>query len=120
MKTKKKSTKAKKVARPTQLRSKAARANIPRRYAALRPCWTPDQVSIHQGVWPEGTNDDLDSTCRSGRSSGEVSGRTRGEKQGVRPLCTFGHLVATPGAPAAIDKSGQQPGDFLARHVSGD
>ena len=25
-----------------------------------------------------------------------------------------------PGALAAIEKSGQQPGDFLARHVSGD
>jgi hypothetical protein len=29
-------------------------------------------------------------------------------------------VVATPGALAAIEKSGQQPGDFLARHASGD
>ena len=36
------------------------------------------------------------------------------------PLFTLGHVVATPGALAAIEKSGQQPGDFLARHVSGD
>jgi hypothetical protein len=29
-------------------------------------------------------------------------------------------VVATPGALAALEKAGQQPGDFLARHVSGD
>jgi hypothetical protein len=29
-------------------------------------------------------------------------------------------VVATPGALAAIEKFGQQPGDFLPRHVSGD
>jgi hypothetical protein len=38
----------------------------------------------------------------------------------VKPLFTLGHLIATPGAPAALEKAGQQPGDFLARHVSGD
>jgi hypothetical protein len=38
----------------------------------------------------------------------------------VKPLFTLGRVVATPGALAAIEKSGQQPGDFLARHVSGD
>jgi hypothetical protein len=38
----------------------------------------------------------------------------------VKPLFTLGHLIATPGAPAALEKAGQQPGNFLARHVSGD
>jgi hypothetical protein len=38
----------------------------------------------------------------------------------VKPLFTLGHVVATPGALTAIGKAGQQPGDFLARHVSGD
>jgi hypothetical protein len=38
----------------------------------------------------------------------------------VKPLFTLGHVVATPGALAAIEKSGQQPGEFLVRHVSGD
>ena len=38
----------------------------------------------------------------------------------MKPLFTLGRVVATPGALAAIEKSGQQPGDFLARHVSGD
>jgi hypothetical protein len=38
----------------------------------------------------------------------------------VKPLFTLGHVVATPGALAAIEKSGQQPGDFLTRHASGD
>ena len=40
--------------------------------------------------------------------------------QRVKPLFPFRHVVATPGALAAIEKSGQQPGEFLARHVSGD
>jgi len=38
----------------------------------------------------------------------------------VKHLFTLGHVVATPGALAAIEKSGQQPGDFLARHANGD
>jgi len=38
----------------------------------------------------------------------------------VKPLFTLGQVVATPGVLAAIEKSGQQPGDFLTRHVSGD
>ena len=38
----------------------------------------------------------------------------------MKPLFTLGHVVATPGALAAIEKAGQQPGDFLARHISGD
>jgi hypothetical protein len=31
----------------------------------------------------------------------------------VKSLFTLGQLVATPGALAAIEKSGQQPGEFL-------
>jgi hypothetical protein len=38
----------------------------------------------------------------------------------VKPLFSLGQVVATPGALAALEKAGQQPGDFLARHVSGD
>jgi hypothetical protein len=38
----------------------------------------------------------------------------------VKPLFTLGQVVATPGALAAFEKAGQQPGDFLARYVSGD
>jgi hypothetical protein len=41
-------------------------------------------------------------------------------KEGVKPLFTLGRVVATPGALAALEKAGQQPGEFLARHVSGD
>jgi hypothetical protein len=37
----------------------------------------------------------------------------------VKPLFTLGQVVATPGALAAIEKSGQQSGDFLTRHVIG-
>ena len=43
-----------------------------------------------------------------------------GFRCGVKPLFTLGQVVATPGALAALEKAGQQPGDFLARHVSGD
>ena len=38
----------------------------------------------------------------------------------MKPLFTLGQMVATPGALAALEKAGQQPGDFLARHVTGD
>jgi hypothetical protein len=38
----------------------------------------------------------------------------------VKPRFALGQVVATPGALAAIEKSGQQPGDFLTRHVNGD
>lgn len=38
----------------------------------------------------------------------------------MKSLFTLGRVVATPGAFAALQKAGQQPGDFLARHVSGD
>jgi hypothetical protein len=37
-----------------------------------------------------------------------------------KPLFDLGQLVATPGALAALEKSGQDPMDFLSRHVTGD
>ncbi|NOT56002.1 MAG: hypothetical protein HOP18_15490 [Deltaproteobacteria bacterium] len=36
------------------------------------------------------------------------------------PKFPLGHVVATPGALAALDASGQHPREFLARHVAGD
>ena len=36
------------------------------------------------------------------------------------PLFPLGQLVATPGALAALEKSGQGPQDFLSRHAHGD
>jgi hypothetical protein len=38
----------------------------------------------------------------------------------VKPLFALGRVVATTGALAAIEKAGQQPGDFLSRHANGD
>ena len=38
----------------------------------------------------------------------------------MKPLFTLGHVIATPGALAALEKVGQQPVEFLARHLSGD
>jgi hypothetical protein len=32
----------------------------------------------------------------------------------------LGQVVAIPGALAALEESGEQPSDFLARHVAGD
>jgi hypothetical protein len=32
----------------------------------------------------------------------------------------LGQLVATPGALAALEESGEQPGSFISRHVAGD
>lgn len=32
----------------------------------------------------------------------------------------LGQIVATPGALAALEESGEQPGDLLRRHASGD
>jgi hypothetical protein len=35
-----------------------------------------------------------------------------------QPAFELGQIVATPGALAALRKAGQQPGEFLTRHVS--
>jgi len=37
-----------------------------------------------------------------------------------KPLFDLGQLVATPGALAALEKAGQNPVEFLSRHVTGD
>jgi hypothetical protein len=38
----------------------------------------------------------------------------------MKPKFDLGQLVATPGALRALQESGQSPGYFLDRHVSGD
>src|SRR6266478_2331096 len=35
-----------------------------------------------------------------------------------QPAFELGQIVATPGALAALQKAGQQPGEFLTRHVN--
>ena len=42
------------------------------------------------------------------------------QKTERKPLFDLGQLVATPGALAALEKSGESPMDFLSRHVRGD
>jgi hypothetical protein len=37
-----------------------------------------------------------------------------------QPAFQLGQIVATPGALAAIKKAGQQPGEFLTRHINRD
>ena len=41
------------------------------------------------------------------------------QKTERKPLFELGQPVATPGALAALEKSGQSPMDFLSRHVTG-
>jgi hypothetical protein len=40
------------------------------------------------------------------------------QKLSKKPAFELGQIVGTPGALAAIRKAGQQPGEFLTRHVS--
>jgi hypothetical protein len=42
------------------------------------------------------------------------------QKTEPKPLFDLGQLVATPGALAALEKTGQNAMDFLSRHVRGD
>jgi hypothetical protein len=42
------------------------------------------------------------------------------QKAERKPLFDLGQLVATPGALAALEKTGQTPMEFLSRHVRGD
>ena len=37
-----------------------------------------------------------------------------------QPAFELGQIVATPGALAALRKAGQQPGEFLTRHINRD
>ncbi len=37
-----------------------------------------------------------------------------------KPAFELGQIVATPGALAALKKAGQQPGEFLTRHINRD
>jgi hypothetical protein len=43
-------------------------------------------------------------------------------KETLMPTAKFvlGHIVATPGALDAFEKTGQSPAEFLSRHVRGD
>jgi hypothetical protein len=40
------------------------------------------------------------------------------QQQKKQPAFDLGQIVATPGALAALQKAGQEPGDFLTRHVN--
>ncbi len=42
------------------------------------------------------------------------------QKTERKPLFDLGQLVATPGALAALEKTGQNAMEFLSRHVTGD
>jgi hypothetical protein len=38
----------------------------------------------------------------------------------MKPLFELGQIVATPGALDALQEAGQQPAEFISRHVVGD
>jgi len=42
------------------------------------------------------------------------------EQISKQPAFELGQIVATPGALAALKKAGQQPGEFLTRHINRD
>ena len=46
-------------------------------------------------------------------------GSTNG-RSGKKPLFPLGQVVATPGALSALEDAGQNPLEFLHRHVTGD
>jgi hypothetical protein len=84
-------------------------------------CLQPDR---REGMPPLRSDDVEGARCVHGetreRSRPGTLRKAYGVRYGVKPLFTLGQVVATPGALAALEKAGQQPGDFLARHVSGD
>src|ERR1700693_3956710 len=55
------------------------------------------------------------------RNKGQIQKQENPMQQTDRkPLFDLGQLVATPGALAALEKAGQNPVEFLSRHVTGD
>jgi hypothetical protein len=65
-------------------------------------------------------------SCAASRRASEKQdpnsnqGVFRLQKTERKPLFDLGQLVATPGALAALEKSGQSPMDFVSRHATGD
>src|SRR5277367_3334263 len=65
------------------------------------------------------------SCAASRRASGKQNPNSNKEfsemqKTEHKPLFDLGQLVATSGALAALEKSGQSPMNFLSRHLTGD
>jgi|SRR5579872_143958 len=133
METKKRTTKAQKRARPKQEKVKALKA--PKVPSSVRSRRAYSGRQVHQGHlqpdWrermPPLRSDDVEGArCLHGEAGERRRPRTLrsayggGPIQGVKPLFTLGQVVATTGALAALEKAGQQPEDFLARHVCGD
>ena len=46
--------------------------------------------------------------------------RNRPERRNRWPLFDLGQVVATPGALSALERAGESPFAYLARHVTGD
>src|SRR6266436_3208673 len=61
-------------------------------------------------------------TALCGASKKQKTNPTEGvfpmQQLSKQPAFELGQIVATPGALAALKKAGQQPGEFLTRHVN--
>jgi hypothetical protein len=58
---------------------------------------------------------------RLSESKTQIHKKETSSMQGTtKPLFDLGQVVATPGALAALEKTGQSPMEFLSRHVTGD
>jgi hypothetical protein len=64
---------------------------------------------MHRAAAPLGSKDQIQQ-----RSNAVMQKVTK------QPLFDLGQLVATPGALAALEKTGQNAMEFLSRHVTGD
>jgi hypothetical protein len=54
------------------------------------------------------------------KAKNQTSLRSSQQQTKQTQLFSLGQLVATPGALAPLEKAGQSPAEFLARHVQGD
>jgi hypothetical protein len=58
--------------------------------------------------------------CLKGKKGNSKKELTAMQHTSTKPLFPLGLIVATPGALAALEKSGQTPAEFLARHTKGE
>lgn len=59
--------------------------------------------------------------CHTSNLEGDVSPLTLpATKDRIRPLCSLGRIVSTPGALAVFEQNGLNPFEYLDRHQCGD
>src|ERR1017187_1463554 len=92
-----------------------------RRSPAVQARRPPDQGAVRPRLRREWSEDDMGPAGCCGRSSQEVSSCAGCESPGVSGIkFSPGSIVATPGALAALEASGDDPMAYLVRHIAGD